>query len=71
MPGTIGEIKAKIAKTLVENDAALLQPENKDRLLTEMEAIYDRDHAVVITLGPEDIALAKMLATHEDDLPKA
>ena len=70
-PGTIGEIKAKIAKTLVENDAALLQPENKDRLLAEMDAIYDRDHAVFITLGPEDIALAEMLATHEDDLPQA
>ena len=70
-PGTIGEIKAKIAKTLVESQAALLQPENKDRLLAEMDAIYDRDHAVIITLGPEDIALAEMLATHEDDLPKA
>ena len=70
-PGTIGEIKAKIAKTLVESQAALLQPENKDRLLAEMDAIYDRDHAVVITLGPEDLALAEMLATHEDDLPQA
>ena len=39
--------------------------------MSEMEAIYDRDHAVFITLGPEDIALAKMLATHEDDLPQA
>jgi hypothetical protein len=70
-PGTIGEIEAKIAKTLVESHAALLQPENKDRLLAEIDAIYDRDHAVIITLGPEDIALAKMLATHEDDLPQA
>ena len=32
-PGTIGEIQAKIAKTLVVSDAALVQPENKDRLL--------------------------------------
>ena len=71
VPGRIGEIKAKIAKTLVESQAALLRPENKDRLMSEMDAIYDRDHAVFITLGPEDIALAKMLATHEDDLPKA
>jgi hypothetical protein len=70
-PGTIGEIKAKIAKTLVESQAALLQPENKDRLLAEMDAIYDRDHAVIIALGPEDMALVKMLATHEDDLPQA
>jgi hypothetical protein len=70
-PGTIDEIKAKIAKTLVESQTALLQPENKDRLLAEMDAIYDRDHAVIITLGPEDMALAKMLSTHEDDLPQA
>jgi hypothetical protein len=70
-PGTIGEIKAKIAKTLVESQAALVRPENKDTLLSEMDAIYDRDHAVIITLGPEDIALAEMLAAHEDDLPKA
>jgi hypothetical protein len=71
VPGTIWEIKAKIVKTLIESEAALLRPENKDRLLSEMDAIYDRDHAVFITLGPEDIALAEMLATHEDDLPKA
>ena len=71
VPGTIGEIQAKIAKTLVESQAALLQPENKDRLLAEMDAIYDRDLAVFITLGPEDIALAELLATHEDDLPQA
>ena len=70
-PGTIGEIKAKIAKTLVESQAALVQPENKDTLLSKMDAIYDRDHAVIITLGPEDMALAEMLAAREDDLPKA
>ena len=70
-PGTIGETKAKIAKSLVETDASLLQPESRDRLLAEMDTIYDRDHAVIITLGPEDIALAKMLVTHEDDLPQA
>jgi len=63
--------KAKIAKSLVETDASLLQPESRDRLLAEMDTIYDRDHAVIITLGPEDIALAKMLVTHEDDLPQA
>ena len=70
-PGTIGETKTKIAKSLVETDASLLQPESRDRLLAEMDTIYDRDHAVIITLGPEDIALAKMLVTHEDDLPQA
>ena len=50
--GTKDEIKANIAKTLVESHATLLQPENKDRLLAEMDAIYRRDHAVADT---EDI----------------
>jgi hypothetical protein len=68
-PGTVGEIKAKTAKKLVEEDANLIG--DKDKLLAEIDAIYQRDHAVVITLGPEDLAFAKMLGTHEDDLPQA
>jgi hypothetical protein len=69
--GTVGMGWAEKAKGLVENDPALLLPENKDKLLNEARSIYDRDHAVTVTLSPEDIALAKMIATHEDDLPKA
>jgi hypothetical protein len=67
--GTVGETKAKIAKRLVEEDATIIG--DKDKLLAEINAIYRRDHAAVVTLGPEDLALAKMLATHEDDLPQA
>lgn len=70
-PGSIGALKADIAKKLVEEDPTLLAVENKDQLLRKIEAIYQRDHAVTITLTQEDIALAKMLATHEDDLPSA
>jgi len=70
-PGTIGARKADIAKKLVEEDPTLLELENKDRLLSTIKSIYDRDHAVKITLTPEDITLATMLATHEDDLPSA
>jgi hypothetical protein len=70
-PGTIGEIEAKIAKSLVEKDTTLLQLENKDKLLAEMEAIYNRDHRIVVTLSPEDLALAQLMGTHEDDLPQA
>jgi|ERR1700683_3662757 len=70
-PGTIGLLKAEVAKSLVDKDQSLLLPENKDRLLKEMDAIYDRDHAVRVTLNPDDIALADMIATHEDDLPRA
>jgi hypothetical protein len=72
------DIKANIAKALVEEDPALLDPNNKARLLSEMEAIYrraemDATHhfdAVVVTLSPEDLAVAQVIATHEDDLPQ-
>jgi hypothetical protein len=50
----------------VENDPTLLLPENKDKLLNGARSIYDRDHAVTVTLSPEDIVLAKMIATHEE-----
>jgi hypothetical protein len=70
-PGTVGMGWAEKAKELVGNDPALLLPENKDKLLNEARSIYDRDHAVTVTLSPEDIALVEMIATHEDDLPKA
>lgn len=70
-PGTIGMIKAKIAAELVEKDQTLLLPENKAKLLTEIESIYDRDHVVRVTLDPQQTAFADMLATHKDDLPRA
>lgn len=69
--GTIGERKVKIAKELAEKDPTWLQAENKDKLRAEVEAIYDRHESTVVTLTPEEVALAKMLATHEDDLPQA
>jgi hypothetical protein len=52
--GTIGGIKAEIAKMLVEQDPALLSWDNADKLLAEMEVIYDRDHTLSVTLSPED-----------------
>jgi hypothetical protein len=69
-PGTVRETMAKIAKKLVEEDATVL--DDKDRLLAEIKAIYDRDHAaVIIKFGPEDLAFVRMVGTHEDDLPQA
>jgi hypothetical protein len=38
--GTADEIRAKVAKTLVDKDATLLAPESKDKLLDEVDAIY-------------------------------
>jgi hypothetical protein len=69
--GTIGMIQAKIAKKLVKKDSSLLLPLNKDKLLKEMQSIYERDCAVVVKLTPEDVAFAEMSVTHEDDLPQA
>jgi hypothetical protein len=70
-PGTIGMCQAQIAKTLVEKDPSLLLSVNKDKLRSEIQSIYDREHAVTVTLSPQDMALAQMLSIHEDDLPRA
>ena len=53
IPGTIGMLKAEIAKALVEKDASLLTPESKIRFHDEIEAMYDRKHAVTIKLVRE------------------
>ena len=70
-PGTIGMLQAEIAKTLVEKDPSLLLLINKDKLRNEVESIYNREHVVTVTLGPEDLALVRMLSADEDDLPRA
>ena len=70
-PGTIGMKKAEIAKSLVEKDPSFMEPANRDKLMGEIYAIYDREHTVKVTLSPADIAAAVMLVTHEDDLPRA
>ena len=70
-PGTIGMCQAAIAKKLVEKDPTLLLPINKDKLRNEIKSIYDREHAVIVTLDAQDMALVRMISTHEDDLPRA
>jgi hypothetical protein len=69
-PGTIGMIKAEIAKKLTDKEPGLLMPTNKDKLRKEIDTIYDSEHAVIVTLGPGDIAAAEMLVSHKDDLPR-
>jgi hypothetical protein len=69
--GSIGEIMAKIAKQLIENDPDLLLKGRREDLMRKINEIYDRDHAVTIKLSEADIALVDMVATHEDDLPSA
>lgn len=70
-PRTVGEIHAKIAKTLAANDPSLLLVENLDKVIAKVNEIYDRDHAVKVTLTKEQMEFARLLATHEDDLPQA
>jgi len=50
---------------------ALLLPENKEKFLTAIQTIYCRDHAVSVTLNPQQTAFAELLVTHKDDLPRA
>jgi len=69
--GTIGMIKAEIAKRLVAESPDLVAEDKRPDLIKAVNMIYDRDHAIVVRLSDEDLALAQMVATHEDDLPQA
>jgi hypothetical protein len=60
-PGTIGMKKAEIAKSLVEKDPSLMEPENRDKLMGETAAIYDRDYTIKVTLTPEEVADAEVV----------
>lgn len=66
-PSQNGAKMMETGKKLVENDPSLLLPENKDKLLDAMDSCI----GITGTFSPEDIALIKMIATHEDDLPSA
>ncbi len=70
-PGTIGMIKADIAKDLVAETPRLVLPEKKTELMAAIDQIYQADHAVVIKLDDVQIAAAEMAMTHEDDLPQS
>jgi hypothetical protein len=71
--GTIGEIKADIAKSFVEANPSLLNVDNHDELFRKVDEIYRNDprHSVTDALTKVDIATAELMVTHEDDLPKA
>jgi hypothetical protein len=47
-PGTVGMIKAEIAKDLVARDPELPSAGNRKQLIQAVEAICDRDHAVTL-----------------------
>ena len=71
VPGRIGELMAKIAKELVAESPELGEITHKCELLEQIDRIYEERHAVRVELTPEDIEFVKLLATHEEDLPKA
>jgi hypothetical protein len=60
---TVGMTKAKIAKTLVKRDPKLLAPIKRNALLKAVNAIYDRDNAIIVTLTKRDLALARTRST--------
>src|SRR6476646_9503617 len=69
--GTVGERQAQIAQKLVERDPSLLQPEAKEKLMAQIDAAYMGDHAATVELSDEEIVAARMMVTHEKDLPQA
>jgi hypothetical protein len=71
VPGTIGMIKAEIAKRLIAESADLLAEDRRPDLIKAVNMIYDRDHTIAVTLTDEDLAFARLAAAHEDDLPQA
>ena len=68
-PGTVGAVQAEIAKGLVGADPGLVASERRTELMAAIEKTYSDRHAVVVELTDEDRALARLIATHEDDLP--
>jgi hypothetical protein len=70
-PGSIGMIKAEIAKRLVAESPDLLSEDKRPDLIKAVDSIYDRDHTVVVKLTDKDLAFVRMAVTHEDDLPQA
>ena len=69
--GTVGMQKAEIAKGLVASDASLMAPNNRQRLLEAVEAVYDRDHAITVTLTEKDLAAVELMVARTNKLPQA
>ena len=54
-PGTIGMIKAEIAKRLIADSPDLVAKDKRPDLIKGVNMVYDRDHAVVVRLTDEDL----------------
>jgi hypothetical protein len=64
-------LQAELAKSLVESDESLIAPNNRQQLLQAVKAIYDRDHAITVTLTPEDMAAVELMVARPNKLPQA
>ena len=58
-------LHAKIAKRLVKKDPSLMLPKNKNKLRKKIDTIYERDHALRVTLSPTEID--DLLSVSADD----
>ena len=67
--GSIGEIKANIAKELIAQEPTWA--ENREKLIEAVERVYEERHVTKVTLSKEDIAFVKMCGTLGKDLPQA
>jgi hypothetical protein len=68
--GTVGEMQAKIARNLVAENPNLVLPESQADLMKATGSVYKRNHAVVVTLGREEIDRVLLSVLHEDGLPQ-
>jgi hypothetical protein len=70
-PGSVEMQWAEIAKALVASDESLMTQRNRQRLEEAIKVIYDRDHAVTVTLTPEDMAAVELMVARTNKLPQA
>jgi hypothetical protein len=64
-------IQAEIAKRLIAESPDLLAEDKRSELIKAVNLIYERDHVVTVKMSEKDLAFARMVATHEDDLFQA
>ena len=68
--GTVGMRRAEIARILVANDESLLAPDSRQQILEAVDVIYDRDHALKLTLTSKDMAAVELMVARKNELPQ-
>ena len=62
--------RAEIARILVANDESLLAPDSRQQILEAVDVIYDRDHALKLTLTSKDMAAVELMVARKNELPQ-